>query len=507
MLEGKALVVAIMMLTAAPLVVTDDGRAIVGDVTSDVTDMFTEEKSAADPKRDEVLDDAVDKTNGKDLELDRKELASKDTEEEKSCYYLEEIKEEMMDGKEGWDKEGKDDWDKENAWSEEFEVLLESCEAGEEESCEELEALREKLAEDRKEESNEERERDDEEESEEQENDGSRSGDDGCNSPDCESDEESEEESNELTSLIGMDRQDALDLLEESGVTYRYCDLDDDDGCAMTDDYVIGRHTLEIEDGIVISHEVEEELAEDNKKDEFDEEFIAEMEELKEACGEGNEESCEELREMIAELMANRKDDIQLVIGEDGVVYYEDRKDKDWDKEEKDWDEACLTMEEWEEVFEKDRKEKDSRHKEDHKKMNMEYFMYALEEMDEAEISEIKQITNTSDEEWDEMVVKMETKNMTKEDWKTVMEKMKLVFEHEMKEEREEMEAFRAQMKEFDDACEAGNETACEELSAMMVEIEENFVEDREERENKEGCEEHDEESEEDESEEDESEE
>ena len=34
MLEGKALVVAIMMLTAAPLVVTDDGRAIVGDVTS-----------------------------------------------------------------------------------------------------------------------------------------------------------------------------------------------------------------------------------------------------------------------------------------------------------------------------------------------------------------------------------------------------------------------------------------------------------------------------------------
>ena len=77
-----------------------------------------------------------------------------------------------------------------------------------------------------------------------------------------------------------MDRQDALDLLEESGVTYRYCDLDDDDGCAMTDDYVIGRHTLEIEDGIVISHEVEEELAEDNKKDEFDEEFIAEMEEL-----------------------------------------------------------------------------------------------------------------------------------------------------------------------------------------------------------------------------------
>ena len=56
--------------------------------------------------------------------------------------------------------------------------------------------------------------------------------------------------------------------------------------------------------------------------------------------------------------------------------------------------------------------------------------MYALEQMDEEEISEIKQITNISDEEWDEMVVKMETKNMTEEDWKTVMEKMKLVFEY-----------------------------------------------------------------------------
>ena len=92
--------------------------------------------------------------------------------------------------------------------------------------------------------------------------------------------------------------------------------------------------------------------------------------------------------------------------------------------------------------------------------------------------------------------------------WKIVMEKMKLVFEHEMEEEREEMEAFRAQMKEFDDACEAGNETACEELSAMMEEIEEDFEEDfeedREDREDKEDCEEHEEESE-DESEEDES--
>ena len=121
MLEGKALVVAIMMLTAAPLVVTDDGRAIVGDVTRDVTDIFTDSEPlpAEDPKLDEVLDDAKDKSNEKDLELDRKDLSSKDTKEEKSCYYLEEIKEEMMEGKEGWDKEDK--WETE----EEFFAALE----------------------------------------------------------------------------------------------------------------------------------------------------------------------------------------------------------------------------------------------------------------------------------------------------------------------------------------------------------------------------------------------
>tara|TARA_B100000902_G_scaffold235317_1_gene223024 strand:+ start:61 stop:1359 length:1299 start_codon:yes stop_codon:yes gene_type:complete len=429
MLEGKALVVAIMMLTAAPLVVTDDGRAIVGDVTSDVTDMFTEEKSAKDPKRDEVLDDAADKTNGKDLELDRKELASKDTKEEKSCYYLEEIKEEMSSDKKDKDEERKDDSD----------------------------------VEDRENES-----------------------------------KEREEESSEITSLIGMDRQDALDLLEESGVTYRYCDLDDEDGCVMTDDYVIGRHTLEIEDSIIVSHEVEEELDDDSEKDEYDEEFYALMEELKIACEDGNEESCEELRSMIAEIKEEKGDDIQLVIGDDGVVYYEDKdrkdwnkEDKDWNKEDKDWDEACLTMEEWKEVFEKDRKERDHHHKDDYREMSIEYMMEMFEEIDEEAIAEIKQITNMSDEEWDQMIVKLETNNMTEEDWKTVMEKMETVFEHKMKEEREEMEAFRAQIKEFDDACEAGNETACEELEVMMAEIEEDLEEDREEKENREECDEH----------------
>ena len=84
MLEGKALVVAIMMLTAAPLVVTDDGRAIVGDVTSDVTDMFIDEKVAEDPKLNEILDDAVEDAKEKESKLDKKELTELDKSDSKS---------------------------------------------------------------------------------------------------------------------------------------------------------------------------------------------------------------------------------------------------------------------------------------------------------------------------------------------------------------------------------------------------------------------------------------
>ena len=418
MLEGKALVVAIMMLTAAPLVVTDDGRAIVGDVTRDVTDMFADSEPlpAENPGLDEIIDDADKKTNEKDLELDRKDPALKDTKEDKSCYYLDEVKEKMSSEKKGKDKD-----------------------------------------EDRGEESD--------------------------------RDEDRGEESEEITNLIGTERQEALDILEESGLTYRYCDLDGDDGCAMTEDFVPGRHTLEFEDGIVGSHEVEEDFRDDNKKDEYGEEFYVLMEELKLACEDGNEESCEELRSTIAEIKEEKGDDIQLVIGDDGVVYYEEKDRKDWDKEDKAWDELCLTTEEWKEVFEKDRKEKDGKHKHDHKEMSIEDMMEMFADIDEEDIAEIKQITNMSDEEWDQMIVKFETNNMTEEDWMMVMEKMELVFEHEMKEERAEMEAFRAQMKEFDDACEAGNETACEELEAMMAEVEEEASEDKEEsRKDREQC-------------------
>ena len=441
MLEGKALVVAIMMLTAAPLVATDDGRAIVGDVTRDVTDMFADSEPlpAENPGLDEIIDDADKKTNEEDLELDRKDPALNDTKEDKSCYYLDEVKEKMSSEKKGKDKD-----------------------------------------EDRGEESD--------------------------------RDEDRSEESEEITSLIGMERQEALDFLEESGLTYRYCDLDGDDGCAMTDDFVPGRHTLEFEDGVVVSHEVEEEYTNDDELEYplpvIDEEQYALMEELKLACEDGNEESCEELRTMIAEIVEEKKDDFQIVIGDDGVVYYEDKDRKDWDKEGKDWNKdrrdwskECLTKEQWEKVFEKARKEKNDRFNIDRIEMSVKVMLEMIEDIDEEEIAKIKQVTNVSDEEWNHMIEKLQSKNMTEEDWKKVMKSMKMVIEHKVKEERAEMEAFRAQMKEFDDACEAGNETACEELYEMMEEIEEDF---REDKENKEECDDESDESDEDESGEDE---
>ena len=156
-------------------------------------------------------------------------------------------------------------------------------------------------------------------------------------------------------------------------------------------------------------------------------------------------------------------------------------------------------MEEWKSVLDEDKKGKDRHyHKEDRREINLEVMMEMFYEADEEEVAELKQAMEMSDEEWDQMIVKLETDNMTEEDWMMVMEKMELLFEAERAEEIQEMEAFRAQMKEFDDACEAGNETACEELSAMMEEVEEDFEEDREEREDKADCDEHNEESEED---------
>ena len=457
MLEGKALVVAIMMLTAAPIAATDSGQIFIADVRDSFEDMIAGSEplpAAEDPKRDEVFDDALEKCltleewekfdieSKEDYAKDevkesesKKETAKKEdrarnddgvdndclleseyrqieestklsSSEEDSCYYFEEVKEEMVHDKKEWDREDKEDWDKEDTWSEEFEALLEACEEGDEESCDELAAIREDREKDKEEESDEDREREDEEESEER----SRSGD-------------------------------------------------------------------------------ETESEEDNEKDEFDEELMAEMEELKIACEDGDDESCEELRAMITESMEERKDR------------------KDWNKEDKDWDEACLTMEEWKEVFEKD----NDRNKKD---FDMSEIIMSLSSMDEEEVSEIKEKLEMSDEEWDAMMVKLESRNMTEEDWDMIMEKMEVLWEDEREDDRKEKgphrdAIVREMLADFEAACEEGNEEACEDLEVMLSELEEREGGCDKEREEDESNEEEDreDESEEDESEEDDSEE
>ena len=44
MLEGKALFVAVMMLTAAPIAATDEGQAFLGDITYDIGEMLDTDK-------------------------------------------------------------------------------------------------------------------------------------------------------------------------------------------------------------------------------------------------------------------------------------------------------------------------------------------------------------------------------------------------------------------------------------------------------------------------------
>ena len=176
------------------------------------------------------------------------------------------------------------------------------------------------------------------------------------------------------------------------------------------------------------------------------------MKELKEICEEGDDEACLELREIMAEMA-------------------EERDEKDWDKEGKDWDEVCLTMKEWKEVFEKDNNR-------NNKDFDMSEIIMSLSSMDEEEISEIKEALEMSDEEWDAMMVKLESRNMTEEDWNMIMEKMKVFWEDEKEDDRKERgphrdAIVREMLAELETACDDGNEEACAELEEIITEFEE----------------------------------
>ena len=113
MLQGKALVLAVMMLTAAPIAVTDEGQNFMGDVTDNVSDRFV----STNPEREEILPE----DNLVDERLDREKLASDDKAaderntksesdegKEEPCFTWADLEKKMKDDRKDWDKEGKD---------------------------------------------------------------------------------------------------------------------------------------------------------------------------------------------------------------------------------------------------------------------------------------------------------------------------------------------------------------------------------------------------------------
>ena len=378
MLEGKALVVAIMMLTAAPIAATDQGQALIGDVTYEIGEMLNDEEET------NVVDKVIDESD-----IEDKELLLTDEKIEEDCLTLKQWKETLVP--------------------------------------------EEKIVEEREQR-------------------------DGARGDKKESNEERKEEPGEITNLIGMERQEALDLLEESGLTYRYCDLDGNDGCAMTDDFVPGRHTLEFQDGIVVSHDVEKEF------------------ELK----------------------------------EDELAHYEDKDRKDWNKEFID-EEACLSAEEWALKFESDKvRDKpcftldEARNKitnvvKNHKKgwdradfdrkdkidrdwnTEIAYLVKLCQEGDEEaceELLELRDDVAEDSEESDESDEEEGARGAEESDDEHSHSDDEAddhshdddeADDHEHHDERDRKEGLRAEIKELAEACKDGDQESCSELREIMA--------------------------------------
>ena len=338
MLEGKALVVAIMMLTAAPIVATDQGQAFLGDVTYEIGEVFND-----DEEETKVIDKVLDEPNTED-----KKLLLTDEMKEEDCLTIQQFKdlveerEELVDDRkdEGARGDSKDDKEKDEKkdsdvakeeWTDKKKVAEdEAClseeewtlkfEAGDdkEEPCFTFEDLEEKMKGEKKHHKKgwDRIYRDEDKDWDREDNDWAE-------------DEEFRLYLAELSEACGEGDEEACDELLE-----------------IREELAEDRDEEERDDEDDGARSGEDEETDDNE----DEEFRLYLAELAEACDEGDEEACGEFREIMAELV-------------------EDREEKDWDREEKDWDEnACLTMEEWKEVLGDDKEEKDERDRDDDRK-------------------------------------------------------------------------------------------------------------------------------------------
>jgi len=362
MLEGKALVIAIMMLTAAPIAATDSGQIFIGDVKDNFEEMLASEEPA---KVNEIIDDSkLDESDLADKEL----LSTKDS--DVPCFTFEEWKgrysdEEKVDDKRDESKENdrargddnrkeddvkedyydRENWaDKETISSSKYDGCLTDdewtlkFESDKEESCFTFEDIKAKKWDEKtlhksffgrdKAWDREEKDWDDEwfEEL-------------GYLAEQC--DEGDEEACDELLAI----REEWANDDESEDETEEESEQDDDDDTPCNSPNC--DNDDESEDETEEESEQDDDEADDRDEDE---DFRLYLEELSNACDEGDEEACGELREIMAELA-------------------EDREENDWDRKEKDWDDkACLTKEEWKEVFGgKDRKDgydRDEDHKE-----------------------------------------------------------------------------------------------------------------------------------------------
>ena len=346
MLEGKALVVAVMMLTAAPIAATDEGQAFLGDITYDLAEMLD-----TDEEENKVNDRKLD-----DVNIEDKDLLLTDENLEVDCLTLEQWKEQFLpedkvvvreekDGARNGDSketdEKKDDSDeKENDldkkdWVDKDTVTKDDCLSADEwtlkfesdrvEPCFTLEDLEKKMKDDRKDWDH-----------------------------DWESDwnEEWAEELELLAEACKDGNEEACEELlvirEELAEDREEEERDeDDDGARGGND---DDSDEQEDDEVTIIYDGE---ADDRDEEEW-EEIRAVIQELAIACEDGNEEACVELREMIAEIMSDRKEDWNKDWHNDG--------ERDWNKD------ACLTMEEWKKIFNGGKDRKDGYDKDDDRK-------------------------------------------------------------------------------------------------------------------------------------------
>ena len=346
MLEGKALVVAVMMLTAAPIAATDEGQAFLGDITYDLAEMLD-----TDEEENKVNDRKLD-----DVNIEDKDLLLTDENLEVDCLTLEQWKEQFLpedkvvvreekDGARNGDSketdEKKDDSDeKENDldkkdWVDKDTVTKDDClsadewalkfESDRKEPCFTLEDIEKKMKDDRK---------------------------DWDHNWESDWNEEWAEELELLAEACKDGNEEACEELlvirEELAEDREEEERDeDDDGARGGND---DDSDEQEDDEVTIIYDDE---ADDRDEEEW-EEIRAVIQELAVACEDGNEEACVELREMIAEIMSDRKEDWNKDWHNDG--------ERDWNKD------ACLTMEEWKKIFNGGKDRKDGYDKDDDRK-------------------------------------------------------------------------------------------------------------------------------------------